>query len=263
MANIKYADPSYTDTNATDDDRVMLRTGAGADARAPLVQPKGYIDGLRMVWISGTQIQVTAGAAYIPGPKRIVELSAAVTKTPALAASTWYHIYLYLNGSTADVEVVTTAPAAAYFGVARAKTSDTSRRYLGSIRTTSAAAIAKFRQDAQIIKYQEIVSNYGGAVLSNGASTTPANVACSAVVPMTSTTALINFANFADQTVVIANSDCNYTLSSSNWIFALNPSSRLSGLIPLAPDQSINYMMLAAPSSSGLLAIVIGYQYER
>src|SRR6185503_5347718 len=144
MANIKYADPTYTAITPTDDDYVMFRTGAGTDGRAPLVQPKGYIDGLKMEWISGTQIRVTTGAAYVPGPKRIAELATAVTLTPSLSANTWYHLYLTVSGATVGVESVTTAPAAPYMGMARSKTGDTSRRYLGSYLTKADSSIANF-----------------------------------------------------------------------------------------------------------------------
>lgn len=263
MANIKYADPTYTLITPTDDDQVMFRTGAGADGRAPLVQPKGYIDGLKLEWVSGSQIRVTPGAAYVPGPKRISELAASVTLTPSLSASTIYHVYLTVSGATVSAEAVTTAPSSPYSGTARTKSGDTSRRYLGSFRTTTGSAITKFRHDGLLMEYMDVIANYGGQVLSAGMSTTPTNVSCSAVVPVTSTMALINFANFAEFIAVIANTDCNYTLSSSNWLFALNPSSRLWGFIPLASNQTFNYMMFAAPASNGLLANLVGYQFER
>ena len=74
MANIKYADLlSYLLIAPTDDDMVMFRKGDGTDGRAPLVQPKGYIDGLGLEWVSGTQIRISAGAAYVPGAKPTLE----------------------------------------------------------------------------------------------------------------------------------------------------------------------------------------------
>lgn len=187
MANIKYADPSYTDTNATDDDRVMLRTGAGGDARAPLVQPKGYIDGLKMTWVSGTQIQVSAGAAYVPGPKRIAELAAATTLTPSLAVSTWYYVYLTVSGATVGVEAVTTAPAAPYTGTARTKTGDSSRRYLGAFKTDASGAIIGFDNLAGGLLFYRIPSaSFGNfQILAGGAATTPTDLDCSAYIPAT------------------------------------------------------------------------------
>ncbi|WP_414609303.1 hypothetical protein, partial [Stenotrophomonas pavanii] len=92
--------------------------------------PAGYIDGLKMEWVSGTQIRFTSGSAYIPSLGRALALAAAVTKTPTLAASTWYHAYLYSNAGTPDVEVTTTAPDTPYSGTARTKAGDTSRRYI-------------------------------------------------------------------------------------------------------------------------------------
>ncbi|XTQ92546.1 hypothetical protein ACQR5W_11535 [Xanthomonas sacchari] len=262
MANIKYADPSYTDTNATDDDRVMLRTGAGADARAPLVQPKGYIDGLRMVWVSGTQMQITAGAAYIPGPKRIVELSAAVTKTPALSASTWYHMYLYLNGTTPDIEVTTTAPAAAYYGTARAKTGDSSRRYIGSIRTTSSSQIINFMHSpgAGAVKYLSDINGNGLKVLDNGTSTSSATVSVAGVVPITAFT-MEGFAENSGSSIIYINSPDMGPASPSSILQFLRPNGLLFGDIALA-SQQFNYS-LNTSSSNGLTVWCVGYKYMR
>ncbi|XQA74588.1 hypothetical protein ACM9XA_03360 [Xanthomonas sacchari] len=258
MANIKYADPSYTDTNATDDDRVMLRTGAGADARAPLVQPKGYIDGLRMVWVSSTQMQITAGAAYIPGPKRIVELPAAVTKTPALTASTWYHMYLYLNGTTPDIEVTTTAPGAFYSGTARTKTGDTSRRYIGSVRTDSSAALIRFFHDGRLMRWLE--GNFTTfRVVSNGTATSQTSASLSVGVPMSSTGAFIRATNTAPSgqpgVVLGAYGVLTYPVQSGNYSAYLE--------MPCNADQTIRYAYDSAPSGGGLYVDIFGYLLDR
>lgn len=188
MANIKYADPTYTSVNPTDDDYVMLRTGGGTDGRSPLVQPKGYIDGLKIDYLSSTQVRVTAGAAYVPGPKRIAELASATTLTPSLSASTWYYVYLTVSGGTVGVEAVSTAPAAPYTGTARAKTGDTSRRYLGAFKTDSSSAIIGFDNlPGNLLFYRIPAASFGNfQILNGGSSTTPVDLDCSGYVPITS-----------------------------------------------------------------------------
>lgn len=263
MANIKYADPSYTDTNATDDDRVMLRTGAGADARAPLVQPKGYIDGLRMVWVSGTQIQVSAGAAYVPGPKRIAELAAATTLTPSLAASTWYHLFLTVSGATVGVEAVTTAPASPYSGTARARTGDTSRRYIGSFRTNASSQITRFShmQAAGSVKYLTDINGSGLQVLANGTSTTSVTVSAAAVVPITANV-MDGFAENTGTSLVFINNPDMGAAGSASILQFLRASGLLFGEMSLNDSQQFNYS-LASSSANGLTVWCVGYKFMR
>ncbi|NGM56476.1 hypothetical protein G5C63_19410 [Stenotrophomonas pavanii] len=263
MANIKYADPSYTLINPTDDDQVMFRTGAGADGRAPLVQPKGYIDGLKMVYVSGTQVQVTAGAAYVPGPKRIAELSSAVTLTPSLAASTWYHVFLTVSGATVGVEAVTTAPAAPYSGTARTKTGDTSRRYIGSFRTDASGVIYKFKQSGNQIVYLVSTELTPFAVFSGTVPVSPAttSVSASAIVPLTSTSALMMNLNASTNAfLLITNSEGP---AAPGFIVFVAPNSTMAMTAPLASDQSLICSYQSSGTSLTAVLRVYGYTYER
>lgn len=260
MANIKYADPTYTLITPTDDDQVMFRTGAGADGRAPLVQPKGYIDGLKLEWVSGTQVRITTGAAYVPGPKRIAELASAVTLTPSLSASTWYHVYLTVVGSTVSAEAVTTVPAAPYTGTARAKTGDTSRRYIGSFQTTSGAVIPNFLHADGYINYREDSTATTFRALSNGTATSSTTVSMlNFGVPVTARMAKINVTNLStDQTARISNSD-----SSTTNMQGVRPMSGWPMFFPLNASQQMTYFYPVVPSGAGLYLDVIGYSLER
>jgi len=260
MANIKYADPSFTDTNATDDDRVMVRTAAGGDARAPLVQPKGYIDGLKLEYISPTQVRVTSGAAYVPGPKRIAELASPVTLSPSLAASTWYHAYLTVAGGVVSAEASTTAPAAPYTGTARAKTGDTSRRYLGSFQTTASGAIPNFLHADGYINYREDSTSTTFRALSNGMATSSATVSLlSFGIPVTARMAKINVTNLStDQTARMSNPD-----ASTTNMQGVRPLSGWPMFFSLNASQQMTYFFPVAPSGGGLYLDVIGYSLER
>jgi hypothetical protein len=261
MANIKYADPSYTDTNATDDDRVMLRTAAGGDARAPLVQPKGYIDGLKMVWVSGTQIQVSAGSAYVPGPKRIAELAAATTLTPSLAATTWYHLFLTVSGATVGVEAVTTAPAAAYSGTARAKTGDTSRRYIGSFRTDAAGSIRPFVQCGG--SGEILFGGFTDFIVSNGLASTSTAVDCSSLVPVTGVSAKCLMGNGNATVNVFYGTPVAGAVTNSNYIGPIPPNNNLSPDIPLSTSQQFLYKYENTATGTGLFVRIVGYKFER
>ena len=265
----KLADPAvYPAIAPTDDDQLLFRTGAGGDGRAALVQPKGYIDGLRMEWVSATQVRVSTGSAYVPGAKRIAELVAPVTLTPSLAANSWYHIYLTVAGAVVGVEAVATAPAAPYFGTARAKTGDTSRRYVGSLRTDAGGVIAKFKHNpaANYIAYIAIRESS----LNGGTQAVTTPVSLSAPLPVTATfAALIISLDATGAALFTGNSEMTDTvLSASNFLGYTESStqvsvSRMDGH-PVDANQSITYRLSAAPSSgTGAYIRVMGYSYER
>lgn len=265
MAN-KYADPAiYTDTPITDDEKAMFRTPAGTDVRGSIVQPKGHIDGLKMVYVSGTQIQVTSGAAYVPGPKRIAELTAATTLTPSLAASTWYHLYLTVSGASVGVEAVTTAPATAYSGTARAKTGDTSRRYIGSFRTNASAQIMRFDHASQtgMVGYATSINNAPLHPLATGAATTQTNVSLSGSIPVSSSRALLYLEN-STSNGAIAYVGVPYIDVVADVVTFVRPGGRLSSQYLIDSSQQIAYMFNSAPAAStGLDVWVLGYVYER
>ncbi|MCS4234402.1 hypothetical protein [Stenotrophomonas sp. BIGb0135] len=262
MANVKYADPSFPAITPTDDDQLMFRTAAGADGRAPLVQPKGHIDGLKLVWVSGTQVQVTSGAAYVPGPKRIAELASAVTLTPTLAANTWYHIYLTVSGSTVGVETVTTAPAAPYSGTARAKTGDTSRRYIGSFRTNSAGAIFKFDHSPQsgTFEYVENISSPDFLIL-NSRPTSAVSVSVDTRAPVTRSAVLLQYLNLCNANAYVSSTD-GPVVADGSWRDFVPPSQKSS--MPLSLRSGQDLTVIVPSSSSGLLYLwCSGFRFER
>lgn len=262
MANIKYADPTYTLITPTDDDQVMFRTGAGGDGRAPLVQPKGYIDGLKLEWVSGTQVRITTGAAYVPGPKRIAELTTAVTLTPSLSASTWYHVYLTVVGSTVSAEAVTTAPAAPYTGTARAKTGDTSRRYVGSFKTDASGTIIQFVIDTTGA-FRYLIGNNLAPLrcLANGKATTRTTVSLSGAIPVTAIGGVFIMSN--TDTSVFANVSNPSAISAS--VVGIAPGGSLAGQIltfPTDSSQNVDYYYATLPAN-GLYIDVVGFTAGR
>ncbi|RRU05598.1 hypothetical protein [Stenotrophomonas sp. 278] len=259
MANIKYADLlAYLLIAPTDDDMVMFRKGDGTDGRAPLVQPKGYIDGLKLEWVSGTQIRVTPGAAYVPGPKRIAELAAAVTLTPSLSASTWYHVYLTVISGVVSAEAVTTAPASPYTGTARAKTGDTTRRYLGSFRTDGSGAIFNFIHTDDGVIYLTDISVTPFRVLANGTSTSWTTFSVANVAPVTANGLIINAVNAATGAVRVRPSLGSYV--GNGRIYGL--ASGVSAYGPLPVDSTLLGAYMIDTGGSAVVDVV-GYQYGR
>jgi len=225
--------------------------------------PQDYISGLKMVWNSATSISVTTGSAYIPSLGRLSLVNATLTLSSlSLTASTWYHLYLYENAGTPTLECVTTAPAAAYFGTARAKTGDTSRRYIGSVLTDGSGNIYNFRHDAEGAVYYRVGIDTFRVLVGN--ATTATSVSCSSAVPVTSTKAFANIIN-NDTTHAAWIGNADMVPSSTNYLELIGIGSSgttLATTIVLDSTQSFQYLM-ASGAAANLVVRLKGYTFER
>lgn len=230
-----------------------------------LVAPKGQIVGLSLVWDSAIGITVTSGAAYIEGAGRVVEVSSAIVASGlALSATAWHHVYLYLSSGTPALEITTTAPAAPYDGTARSKSGDTSRRYLGSLRTDGAGNIYNFLHAGLLILYREGLSSAPFRVLSGGTATTETTVSAAAVVPVTARCAqlrLIDIATAGD--VYSGTSDDSATGPPFGGLVAIGPGGNAFVSHPLNSAQEFTYWFSSAPTGGGAYADIYGYTLER
>lgn len=223
--------------------------------------PAGYIDGLKMEWVSGTQMRFTSGSAYIPSLGRALALPSALTKTLTLSPNTWYHNFLYSNAGTSDVETVTTLPDAPYSGTARAKTGDNSRRYIGSFRTDASAAIIQFTSDSSGMQ-RYMISNASASlrVISNGKASARTTVSLSAVLPP-SATAFQTQSENTDPAIYV---NLSIPGAAVAGMFGIAPGGGKSQIFNFstAADQSIDYSFSSAPSG-GFYMDVIGFFYAR
>lgn len=223
-----------------------------------------YISGLEMQWDSGTGLTVKTGAAYIESVGKVVDVAANITKSGlTLSNSIWYHVYLYLNSGVPDIEIVTDAPAAPYKGMARSKTADSSRRYIGSVKTGASGGIIKFRHlvKTNSIRYYSAYSNQ--AVLSLGKGTTPTTVNVSPFVPLTSIIAQGFMLNAStDQAVYMTNSDVGSDATTAPLAF-IQANGVVIGEILLDANQTLIYQYAAAPAGNGFFINVTGYDYLR
>jgi len=224
--------------------------------------PAGYIDGFKMEYVSGTQIRFTSGSAYVPSLGRAIAMASSVTKTPTLAANTWYHNYAYDNAGTPDVEVSTTAPAAPYSGTARAKTGDTSRRYIGSFKTNASGAIFKFLHSGGAIIYLEDTNASPFLVLSAGTSTSTTSVSAANVAPVTATSIKGTILNAATNAAYVRISNSDGPSASASYITLASPNGVTVTDVPLNGSQAYTYAYDVAPTGATYHR-VFGYSYER
>lgn len=238
-----------------------------ADFSAGFIAPPGYIDGMEMVWNSANSISTTSGAFYINSLGYAVSFPSTLTLSGlSLTASTWYHLYGYLSSGTPAIELVTTAPAAPYSGVARAKTGDTSRRYLGSIRSLSANTMMKFShcEVEGKVSWYENIQNANLLLVGGGTATTATTLNCASGLPVTAKLATLSLYNSSSTSVVwLNNADCNYSLGTGgNFMQIVGQQASFGGDFPIAAAQTINYMYNLT-TTSGVNISIGGYIYER
>lgn len=222
----------------------------------------GFITGLQLEWVSTTQVKIKTGAAQIQSTGEIVTLASDSTISPTLSASAWHYCYLYLSSGTPTVECVTTAPATAWFGTARSKTSATGRRYIGAIKTNGSSQIYEFYHNAATNFYQwgEVTTSSPFRVLSGGTATTETSVDCTAVVPATGRAAQLRMIN--TEPVGGQNSFVRSRTGGPNQL-QLRVNSDLITPIVLTSAQLFYYIYGSAPSTGATYIDVVGYYDNR
>lgn len=223
-----------------------------------------YIEGLQIEWVSVSSIKIKTGAADVPDGSRRIRVTSDITVSSiSLGNNTWGHAYLYNNAGVPTVEVVTTAPVK-YFGTAYQKTSDATRRYLGSIRTDGSGNIVNFLHDTRnnFMRYRGVIVNSPQRVLSNGTATSATDVDCSAVVPVTSKLALARASNSSATGIAWFGSSESITPTASSGTMVLTTQRDTTMALELNAPRVFKYIYDVAPTN-GLYVEVYGYWFER
>lgn len=225
----------------------MVQDGATVQAPIGAFHVPDYISGLKMVWNSANSLSVTSGAAYISSLGRVVRLGAAASLTGlTLTTSTWYHVYLYLNAGTPAIECVATSPAASYYGTARAKTGDTSRRYIGSVLTDASGNIYRFAVSGNKVFNTTTDSAGPFAVLANGQSTSLATFSLAAVAPTTAASVLLHTQN-TDPSIYLF-----LKMPDGTVLSAVKENSIAAIEVPLDATRTLGYSYSVTPSGGFL-----------
>lgn len=244
---IKYIKPS------TASDFSML---SGMDNRST------YIDGMEIIWNSATSLSVGTGACYAENGNLINITSTLTNSGLSLGSNTWFHLYVYLSSGAPAFEILTTAPAA-WKGTAFSKTGDTSRRYVGSVKTDGSGNVYNFEHNpiSNLIVYRKqalTVSPF--RCLTNGTATSATSVSLASLVPVTGKSALLScFNTDVTQAVFVGVA----TLTTSAFSLAMNGNQRNQvPFMPMDASQVIYYLYGSAPSS-GLYIEIYGYSFLR
>ena len=196
-------------------------------------------------------------------------------------AAFWYHLYIYesaISPSTITLDVSTTAPAAAYSNTARSKTSDNTRRYVGSVRCDLSGNISNFTVEGlgnpQEYRYK-VDATADNRVLANANAssntTVDTNATTSVYTPPLASSILVTVYNLA--TVGAAYFDTNDSGSGGSGlnpaggtgVYAINPASNGSVSLPLNSTQQFRYAYaLGAPTGSNFLYLdLLGFKGGR
>ncbi len=259
-----------------------ITTGA-ADNAATFNSPLGQLDsavtdlgtktnasigmsGLQMIWNSATSVSVGIGMCFAENGDFINVTSVLVKSGLSLSVSTWYHIYVYLSAGVAAAEVVTTAPVA-WKGTAYSKTGDTSRRYVGSIKSDASGNVYKFMHNPLLgsvlyMKYQ--VNGSPFRALTSGTASVATAVSLSGIVPITSRVAYMRVASSGDQALYtsddngVSATQCTVALLVGTTVTQANQVYH-----PTDISQQVFYKYNAAVVSGSCNIDVAGYIYER
>jgi len=173
-----------------------------------------------------------------------------------------YYVYVYDNSGTAAIEVSTTAPASsAWFGTARSKTSDTSRRYVGFAPLAFDGNLANFqsegRQELLIIRYQNDTGNQN-RMLTNVSPTTNTVKSLATVMPVGARSFEATIYNLASAGI------CYFDTSESGTsgtglnpaggvgLYAQNPAVTSTTWLPVNASQEFRYSYLGTPTGGAI-----------
>jgi hypothetical protein len=240
-------------------------SAASAGTAANLGVGKGFIEGLQMVWVSLTSIQVLPGSCYMPNLSRVYKVPATLTVAPPAGVTGFGHIYLYDNAGTPALEMVTTDPVS-YWNDARNKTGDATRRYIGSVLLSSGSAFNFRHYPSQ----GRVSYTYGTPalspfnVLSGGTATTATVVSAAAICPPTATHVEGLLSASGTGSVYIGNEEYATPLSGSNWLFAALTTGYMAVSIPFALNNSLRrFQYLVAGGGTSAFVSVSGYIFGR
>lgn len=241
-----------------------------------------HIGGLYMSWVS-PDVKFTFGAAYIVGPDVVYEGPNTSNPFPSFTgtANTQYYFYGYPSGATLALESSTAAPVTDPVSVAPGVyfkgPSDTTRRYLGSLRTNASGVpynftVTPFSERALLVSYLENTAAAPFRVESAIDTITNRTVGLGSVagtsgtahklVPPTARMAILKVVVNATASAFLDNSDMSTSPASQTGFWNVANVAR-QGIVwmPLDSSQSLRFANSVAGGATSI--DVLGYVDQR
>ncbi|MFJ4587915.1 hypothetical protein ACIP1Z_11485 [Pseudomonas moraviensis] len=219
----------------------------------------GFIEGLSLVWSSGTSIAIRPGSAYVPSAGKVVTYAGGtIAPITVGVVNTFVHLYLTDTGT---IEQSTTAAPARYYNQAHQKASDNTRRYIGSLLIASNAAGAYqfiHRPESGEIKYT--VGNPQAALfrmISGGTGTAAFNTRT--ITPSTAHALKAAWQNVGTSLAFFTPSDAGTPIA-TGWMIAVSAGSIFNDSCPIAADGTITYSATGGASAN---CYALGYFFDR
>lgn len=223
---------------------------------------KGYIEGLNFTWVSGTQLSISPGAAYIPALGRPLEVANTLNISIAsgsLAADTFYYLYLYNNVGTPALELSSTIADPYNGGTARQKSGDPTRRFLFSVRSGPGGNILKTVQNGDLLEYRNTTNASPYRIVAGNNSVTPYTVYLISIVPPIAKSALVSCHNATagtgGPTLWITDYEFQYML-----VRGIDSSTRQLLRLPLV---NLSFVFFFAAAGGSANFDIVGYSAER
>lgn len=223
-----------------------------------------YVQGLTSSYLSTTQFKVSAGVAYNYGSDDNQEIASEQTVSVSGAPVSGF-LYVYLT-NTGTIALSQTAPDTPYLGNARYMAGDTSRRYIGTLRTNASNQPYNFSVEAYsggtlFVSYIENISASPFLAVNAGTATTAQSVNLGPsglkLVPATATHAYFGVNVNATASVFMDDGSLG-TMSGSNYLRRVSLSQRGDYFfMPLDSSQSFRWMNSVAGGSTDIS--LIGY----
>lgn len=223
---------------------------------------KGYIEGLNFTWVSGTQLSISPGAAYIPALGRALEVATTLNisiTSGSLAADTFYYLYLYSNAGTPTLELSSTIADTYNGGTARQKSGDPSRRFLFSVRSGPGGNILKTVQNGDLLEYRNTTNASPYRIVAGNGSVTPYTVYLISIVPPIAKSALVSCHNATagtgGPTLWVTDYEFQYML-----VRGIDSSTRQLLRLPLV---NLSFVFFFAAAGGSANFDIVGYSAER
>lgn len=237
-------------------------TGLTDDDHPQYVQRGTTIEGMELIWNSGTSLSVGTGVCYAENNDRINITSTLTASSLSLSSNTWYHIYVYLSGGSPAMRVVLTDPVA-WKGTAYSRTSLPGERYIGSVKTDGSGNVYNFEHNpiTNLVMYRkQHLSASPFRCLSNGTATSATSVSLAEVVPLTGKAAYLScLNNDTAQTCFIGVAP----LTSTAFSVVVSVTQRLHCPFVVMDASQVVYYLYGSAPSSGLHMDVFGYSFKR
>lgn len=219
----------------------------------------GFIEGLGLVWSSGTSIAIRPGSAYVPSAGKVVTYAGG-TIAPITVGVVNTFVHLYLTDTGTIEQSITDAPVR-YYNQAHQKSGNNSRRYIGSILiNTNAAGAYQFVHRLSDSSIMYTVGNPESAafrLLSGGTAAAAFNTRT--ITPATAHTIEAAWQNVGSASVRFSPSDAGTPIS-TGWMVFVPPSAIFNGRCPIASDGTITYSATGGGSAN---CYALGYYFDR